>query len=109
MLGCLLGDIGGDVKLSREARTLKLKALSSLRRGLVAFNDYNDDGRVTTVLLHFQHACEMLLKAALCQKRVNIFDESGRTFSLEKCANLAKQDCRVTEGEAGLTRAIDSL
>jgi hypothetical protein len=61
------------------------------------------------VLLHFQHACEMLLKAALIQKRVNIFDGSGRTFSLEKCANLAKQQCGVTEGEAGLMRAIDSL
>jgi hypothetical protein len=97
------------VKLRREARTLKQKALSSLRRGIVAFNDYDDDGRVTTVLLHFQHTCEMLLKAALIQKRVNIFDGSGRTFSLEKCASLAKQHCEVTEGEAGLMRAIDSL
>lgn len=42
------------------------------------------------MLLHFQHACEMLLKAALVQQRVNIFDGSGRSFSLEKCANLAK-------------------
>lgn len=97
------------MKLRREARTLKQKALSSLRRGIVAFNDYDDDGRVTTVLLHFQHTCEMLLKAALIQKRVNIFDGSGRTFSLEKCASLAKQHCEVTEGEAGLMRAIDSL
>jgi hypothetical protein len=97
------------VKLRREARTLKQKALSSLRRGLVAFNGYDDDGRVTTVLLHFQHACEMLLKAALVQQRVHIFDGSGRAFSLEKCANLTKQQCGVTEGEAGLMRAIDSL
>jgi hypothetical protein len=97
------------VKLRRDARNLKQKALSSLRRGLVAFNAYDDDGRITTVLLHFQHCCEMLVKAALVQKRVNIFDGSGRTFSLEKCANLAKQHCGVTEGEAGLMRALDSL
>jgi hypothetical protein len=97
------------MRLRREARTLKQKALSSLRRGLKAFNDYDNDGRATTVLLHLQHACEMLLKAALFQKRVNIFDGSGRTFSLEKCANLANQHCGVTEGEAGLVRAIDSL
>jgi hypothetical protein len=97
------------VKLRREARNLKQKALSSLRRGLLAFNAYDDDGRITTVLLHFQHCCEMLTKAALVQRRENIFDASGRTFSLEKCANLAKQHCGVTEGEAGLMRAIDSL
>jgi hypothetical protein len=97
------------VKLRREARNLKQKALSSLRRGLLAFNAYDDDGRITTVLLHFQHCCEMLTKAALVQQRVNIFDASGRTFSLEKCANLAKQHCGITEGEAGLMRAVDSL
>jgi len=97
------------MKLRREARNLKQKALSSLRRGLLAFNSYDDDGRITTVLLHLQHCCEMLTKAALVQKRINIFDASGRTFSLEKCANLAKEHCGVTEGEAGLMRAIDSL
>ena len=97
------------MKLRREARTLKQKALSSLRRGLSSFNSYEDDGRVTSVLLHFQHACEMLLKAALVQNCVQIFDKSGRTFSLEKCANLAKQHCGITDGEAGLMRAIDSL
>jgi hypothetical protein len=97
------------VKLRREARNLKLKALSSLRRGLVAFNSYDDDGRITTALLHFQHCCEMLVKASLVQQGINIFDASGRTFSLEKCANLAKQHCGVTEGEAGLMRAVDSL
>lgn len=61
------------------------------------------------MLLHLQHACEMLLKAALIQRRINIFDDSGRTFSMEKCANLAKQHCGVTDGEAGVMRAIDSL
>lgn len=97
------------MKLRREARNLKQKALSSLRRGLSAFNGYDNDGRITTVLLHLQHACEMLLKAALVQSRTTIFDASGRTFSLEKCANLAKQHCGITDGEAGLMRAIDSL
>jgi hypothetical protein len=61
------------VKLRREARNLKQKAVSSLRRGLVAFNSYDADGRITAVLLHFQHCCEMLVKSALIQQRVNIF------------------------------------
>lgn len=63
------------MKLLRDARSLKSKALSSLRRGLSAFNSYEEDGRITVVLLHLQHACEMFLKAALVQARVSVFDK----------------------------------
>jgi hypothetical protein len=97
------------MKLRREAKTLKQKSLCSLRRGLSAFNSYDDDGRVTTVLLHLQHASEMLLKAALIQKRVGIFDTAGRSYGFEKCVNLAKIHCGLTDGEAGVMRAVDSL
>ncbi len=58
------------MKLRREARTLKLKALSSLRRAVTAFNGCDEDGRVTCVLLHLQHVGEMLLKAILVQRGV---------------------------------------
>jgi hypothetical protein len=54
-------------KLRREARTLKAKALCSLRRTVTAFNACDDDGRTTCVLLHRQHAVEMLLKSILVQ------------------------------------------
>lgn len=97
------------MKLRREAKTLKRKALCSLRRGLTAFNSYDEDGRVTTVLLHLQHACEMLLKGALIQTRVGIFDKTGRSYGFEKCVNLAKIHCELTDGEAGVMRAVDSL
>ncbi|OSN35972.1 hypothetical protein BV321_02027 [Pseudomonas syringae pv. actinidiae] len=40
------------MKLLRETRTLKVKAVSSLRIGMQAFNSFDDDGRITTVLLH---------------------------------------------------------
>jgi len=50
-----------------------------VRRGLSAFNAYDDDGRTTAVLLHPQHACEMLLKAALVQARVKVFDKKTAT------------------------------
>jgi hypothetical protein len=99
----------GAVKLRREARTLKGKALSSLRRGLTAFNSYDEEGRVTTVLLHLQHACEMLLKAALIRAKVGVFDKTGRSYGFEKCVNLAKMHCDLTDDEAGIMRAIDSL
>jgi hypothetical protein len=76
---------------------------------MTAFNSYDEDGRLTTVLLHLQHACEMLLKGALVQKRVGIFDKTGRSYGFEKCVNLAKMHCGLTDGQAGVMRAIDSL
>ena len=69
------------VKLRREARNLKAKALCSLRQAVTAFNACGDDGRTTCVLLHMQHAAEMLLKAILVQKRVKVFDPNKRTRS----------------------------
>jgi hypothetical protein len=98
------------MKLVRNARSLKTKALGSLRRGLSAFNSYEEDGRTTVVLLHLQHACEMLVKAAIVQKRVPIFDKKSATsLGFAKCLNLAQIHCGLTAGEAGTMRAIDSL
>lgn len=58
------------MKLRQDARHLKGKALSSMRAAMTRFNRPNEDGRVTAVLLHLQHAFEMLLKAALVQARL---------------------------------------
>ena len=53
------------MKLRQQARVLKRKALTSFITAAEAFNSPRDDGRVTKVLLHLQHAFEMLLKATL--------------------------------------------
>lgn len=98
------------MKLLRDARTLKTKALSSLRIGLTSFNSFSEDGRSTTVLLHLQHACEMLIKAALVQYHIPIFDKKTATsIGFTKCVNLAQANCGVSEQEAGVMRAIDSF
>lgn len=98
------------MKLRREARTLKGKALSSLRRGLGSFNGFEEDGRVTTVLLHLQHCCEMLVKAALVQKGVSVFDKTTKQAEgFARSLNFACAHCGVSAGEAGVMRAIDSL
>jgi hypothetical protein len=98
------------MKLFREARTLKAKSIASLRRGLSAFNSYEEDGRTTAVLLHLQHASEMLLKAILVQRRVEVFDRrSGTSIGFSRCANLAQSGSHITENQAGVMRAIDSL
>lgn len=75
-----------------------------------AFNSFDDDGRVTTVLLHLQHACEMLMKAVLVQNKVSVFDKTTATsFGFEKCLRLCIADHALTAEEAGVMRAIDSL
>lgn len=96
--------------LIRDARTLSLKAISSLRVAMTAFNSYDDDGRVTSVLLHLQHASEMLLKAVLCQKKGRVFDkDSGKSIGFEKCLRLCAANHQLTEAEAGVFRAVDAL
>ena len=98
------------MKLRREAKSLKAKALSSLRRGLSIYNGYEEDGRLTSVLLHLQHGCEMLMKAALMQRKVAVFDrKSGRSLGFEKCVNLARQHCGMSEGASGVMRTINSF
>ena len=100
------------MKLRSSARILKRKAVSSFRRSIGAFNSVDDDGRVTTVLLHAQHAFEMLLKAALNQKRVAVFDKAtGRSIGFEAVLRQAAQTTgiKLTDEEAGTLRAIDAL
>lgn len=97
------------MKLQRDAKVLKSNAISSLRMAMSAFNSYSDDGRVTCVLLHLQHACEMLLKAALCQNRLAVFDKtSGRSIGFEKCLNLCSSH-GLNAADAGVMRSVDIL
>ncbi|QQM28987.1 hypothetical protein JET14_11585 [Martelella lutilitoris] len=97
------------MKLVRDARTLKSKAIESLRTAMTAFNSYDDAGRVTTVLMHSQHACEMLLKAVLVQGKTKVFDKgSGKSIGFEKCLGLCQGHHGLTADEAGIMRAIDA-
>jgi hypothetical protein len=100
------------VKLRSSARILKRKAVSSLRVSVAAFNGVSDEGRATTVLLHLQHAFEMLLKSALNQRRIAVFDkQTGRSIGFESAVRQAQQTdgIKLTEEEAGALRAIDAL
>jgi hypothetical protein len=102
--------IAKAIKPVRDARTLRAKAISSLRLAMAAFNSYDEDGRVTTVLLHLQHASEMLLKAALVQAKVKVFDkDTGQSLGFEKCLRLCQSSHGLTPEQAGIMRAIDSL
>jgi hypothetical protein len=96
--------------MRRDARILKRKAIASLRRAAAGFNSLEDEARHTTVLLHLQHAFEMLLKAGLHQKRVPVVDgHSGQSIGFKKCLNHAPQHLGMTDADIGTLRAIDRL
>lgn len=96
-------------KLKREAKTLKEKALHSLKRGICIFNSYDNEGRVTSTLLHFQHASEMIIKSILVQNKIDVFDKQAN-ISIGFGKSLRhSQAIGVTPEEAGTLRAIDSL
>ena len=102
--------MGAIVKLKREAKTLKAKAVASLKRGLEAFNNHDDDGRAETVLLMLQHASEMLTKALLVQKGQDVFDkEKGISIGIEKALNIAQSKGWMSAAQAGPIRAIDAM
>lgn len=77
-----------------------------------AFNSPDDRGRVTKVLLYLQHSFEMLLKAALVQKGISVFDPAlGRSLGFETCVRKATEhpDVKLSESDAGTLRAIDAM
>lgn len=98
------------MKLKREAKTLKAKAIASLKRGLEAFNNHDDDGRPETVLLMLQHASEMLAKALLVQKGQDVFDkEKGTSIGIEKALNIAQSKGWMNASQAGAIRVVDVM
>jgi hypothetical protein len=65
---------------------------------------------VSTVLLHLQHAFEMLLKATLIEENVRVFDKrEGRSLGFEKCVALGRERLPLLEEQAGLMRTINAL
>lgn len=91
------------MKLVRDAKTLKEKAIASLKIAMATFNSYEEEGRITSVLLHLQHACEMLLKAVLVQNRAAVFDKgTGKSIGFEKCLRLCQASHGLQLEEAGV-------
>lgn len=98
------------MKLKREARTLKSKAMASLRRGMEVFNSHDDLGRHESVLLHLQHSAEMLIKALLFQKGKEVFDkERGTSIGIKGAVSIAQSSGWIDESQAGAVRTIDTM
>jgi hypothetical protein len=89
---------------------LKEKAIASMRRAVTEFNTLDDEGRQTSVMLGLQHACEMLLKAGLRERGVEVFDmRTGRSIGFEKCIRLSGEHLGLNAEQTGLLRAISGL
>ncbi|GGS98847.1 hypothetical protein GCM10010156_66220 [Planobispora rosea] len=97
--------------MKQEARILKSRAICSFTRAAIAFNGLHDTGgRQTEVLLFTQHAFEMLLKAALIQRKVSVHDsDKNQSIGFAKCLNLGRETLKITEADAGTLQAIDAL
>lgn len=99
--------------MKTECRVLLRKAADSLVLGIEHFNRPSDRGRVTIVLILFDHAFEMLLKAAIVHRGGRI-KEPGEdiTISFDKCLAIAVSDGRIkflTEDQASVLRALNGL
>jgi hypothetical protein len=68
MIGIRAGAISVDLHHCWAHRESSLPMLQGqMRTAMTAFNSPHDDGRPTVLLLHLEHAFEMLLRAALLQ------------------------------------------
>jgi hypothetical protein len=96
--------------LIRDARTLSGKAICSMRIAMGTFNSFQEEGRVCSVLIHLQHACEMMLKAVLVQNREKIFDpDGGKSIGFSGALHLCRQKFGLTDAEAGTLRMVNAL
>lgn len=80
--------------LRPDVDRLLAQAVDSLTIAVDHFNRSSDQGRPATVLMLLDHAWEMLLKAGLLQRGIDIRDAgTGFTLTFETCLN------RATTGE----------
>lgn len=82
--------------MKKEAKMLLSKAIDSLITSIEIFNKTSEVGRQTCVLLLLNHAFEMLIKAAIIEKKGSIIGKGeGTTYSFDKCLRKAHTDATV--------------
>lgn len=82
--------------MKREARLLENKAVDSLILSIEHFNRPYERGRVSSTLILFDHAFEMLLKASILQRGGKIREKRAReTIGFDVCVRRALSDGRI--------------
>ena len=86
----------GKRSLKPIVQSLKEQSLHSLLLGIEHFNRPSECGRIASVLIMLNHASEMLMKAALIDRGVDIRNpKNGFTHALDHCLNIATTDPKV--------------
>ena len=98
-------------RLRRETRRFKQNAINSLLLAIELFNRPQDTGRTEAVLIFLQHAFEMLLKAAIYQKRGTIvYPGELITHGFDRCLGISRGDLHILDEEEALTLSnLDGL
>lgn len=78
-----------------EAEMYKEKATDSIVLVVEFFNRPHDTGRLASVLIHLNHAIEMLLKSILLEHDQDIRKDNGHTKKLSKCISLLHGGTRI--------------
>jgi hypothetical protein len=95
------------VRLRRDTRRFKRRAINSLLLAIEMFNRPHEAGRTEAVLMLLQHAFEMCLKAAIYEKRRAISDSRASiSFGFDKCLGIARSDLRILNEEQAQTLSI---
>jgi hypothetical protein len=99
--------------VKREAKLLLGKAVDSLVLGIELFNRPSDRGRVEAVLIHLDHAFEMLLKSAILHKEGRIRERGEpTTIGFDHCVRVGLSEGRVRflgDDDAVVLRAVNTL
>ena len=82
--------------MKREVRHLKQKAMDSLVLSIELFNRPRDEGRAEAVLMHADHAFEMLLKAVIRHRGGRIRrPRQGNTIGFKECVAKCLTDASI--------------
>jgi hypothetical protein len=107
-----IGNVGKR-SLRPDVEALAGQAVDSLLLGIEHFNRPSERGRQVSILLMLDHACEMLLKAAILQRSGTIRNpKTGYAHSFEYCLNLATDDGQLkflSEDERRTLRVLNAL
>jgi hypothetical protein len=83
-------------RLRRETRRFKRQAIGSLTLAIELFNRPHNTCRTEAVLILLQHAFEMLLEAAIYEKRHTVHEpRSSMTHRFDKCLAITRSDLGI--------------
>ena len=95
------------VRLRRDTRRFKRRAVNSLLLAIEMFNRPHEVGRTEAVLILLQHAFEMILKATIYEKRGTICESRvSISFGFDRCLGIARSDLRILNEEQAQTLSI---